>query len=136
MVRAYAQTLSMDSRQSAQQVAMKLIRAESAPAAFGSPVHYAGSYGLIIRGLPGGPTPAQDIILGRHQYVYQMIAPGKTLVADQRAALNSLKFIPMSGLFLSEGGVAKARGATSPTTGCVQKARRRADRAAKKPHMP
>jgi|SRR5579884_1320453 len=104
IARAFAVTSFTNSRQSAEHVAAKLITAERIPEAFQSPVHYAGTFGLIIGGLPGGPTPALDLILARHQFVYQIILPGRKLAPDQRAALRSLRFIPRVGPFLGAHG--------------------------------
>lgn len=100
IIRAYAITSFADSKQSVQRSAVRLIRAERVTGVQRTPVHYAGSYGLLIRGLPSGGAPALDILLGRGRYVYQIIAPGSTFAQDQRAALQSLQFIPIQGQFL------------------------------------
>jgi hypothetical protein len=104
IIQAYAITSLTDSRQSVRHVAAKLIHAERVTMVQERPVHYAGSYGLLIRGFPSGGTPALNILLGRHHDVYQIIAPGSTLAADQRAALQSLQFIPIHGPFLGAHG--------------------------------
>ena len=104
IIRAYAVTSFTDSKQSVQRLTAKLIRAERVTGVQTFPVHYADSFGLLIRGLPGSPTPAQAILLGRNQDVYQIIAPGTALAPDQTAALNSLQFVPIRGPFLGAHG--------------------------------
>lgn len=104
IIQAYAVTSFTDSRQSVRHLAAKLIRAERMTNVQETPVHYAGSYGVLIRGLPSGGTPTLDILLGRGRYVYQIFAPGSTLAPDQRAALQSLQFIPIQGPFLGAHG--------------------------------
>jgi hypothetical protein len=104
LVRAYAVTSFSSSRQSARRLAARLMHAEGVTVAWQTPVRYGGGFGLLIRDLPGGPSPALDAILARHQYVYQMILPGASLGADQRAALTSLQFIPIQGPFLRAHG--------------------------------
>ncbi len=105
IIRAYAMTSFESSRQSVQRLVAKLIRAERVTGVQQTPVHYAGSFGVLIRGLPSGPTPGLDILLGRHHDVYQIIAPGTSLAPDQIAALTSLRFIPIQGPFLGARGV-------------------------------
>lgn len=104
IARAFAVTSITNSKRSASRVATKLIKAERTPEPFQSPVHYAGTFGLLISGLPGGETPALDVILARHQFVYQLILPGRKLAPDQRAALRSLRFISRTGPFLGAHG--------------------------------
>ena len=103
IIRAYAVTSFANSRQSVQQVAAKLVRAKLVTVQM-TPVRYAGSFGLLIRGLPSGQSPALDILLGRQEYVYQIIAPGTSIAPDQAAALSSLQFIPIQGPFLGAHG--------------------------------
>ncbi|MGH2443546.1 MAG: hypothetical protein ACRDFX_10340 [Chloroflexota bacterium] len=63
-------------------------------------VHYAGTSGVLMRGLPGGSgTSAAFIILAHRGALYSIIAPGSTLGFDQDEALASLRFIPRSGPF-------------------------------------
>src|SRR5579872_2333279 len=104
IIDAFAVTSFANSRRSAQKVVDNLISAERVREVSQSAVHYAGTFGLIVAGLPIGPTPAREIFLARHQYVYQIIAPGQSLGTDQRTALNSLRFVPRRGPFLGAHG--------------------------------
>ena len=62
-------------------------------------VRYGGAPGVLVRGLPGGPGPDALIILAHQSTLYNIIAPGFTLAADQRQALASLQFIQRVGSF-------------------------------------
>lgn len=64
-------------------------------------VRFGSAPGVLIRGLPGCCGPEAITILAHHGALYSIIAPGKTLGPDQRAALASLRFIPRQGAFPS-----------------------------------
>ena len=98
VVRAFAFTSFTRSKESARLAARKLIAAERATSVTQVAARYAGSAAIVLRGLPG-PGPATDILLARGHYVYLVIAPGRVMATDQRAALHSLHFIPRVGRF-------------------------------------
>jgi hypothetical protein len=102
IIQPYAVTSVQNDARSAQLIAAKLIRAERATSVTQLPVRFAGSPGLLLRGLPGGPGPALDIVLAHQKAVYLIIAPGTGLAADQRQALASMRLIPRTGHFLPQ----------------------------------
>lgn len=104
IIQPYAMTSIRDDTRAAKWLATKLIRAERVGSATQRPVSYGGSTGVLIKGLPGGPGPAVDIVLARQGNVYLIIAPGSSLAPDQRRALASLRFIPRTGNFLPPVG--------------------------------
>lgn len=103
VIEPYALTSIGNDAEAAQWVATKVIRAERVGGTTQLRVRYAGTRGVLVRGLPS-PSPAADIFLAHHQDVYQIIAPGSALAPDQRRALASLRFIPRSGNFLPSVG--------------------------------
>lgn len=58
-------------------------------------VHYAGTTGIMLRGMPG-TRPTVQIVLASHALVYNIVADGKSLASDQRAALAGMKFISVA----------------------------------------
>lgn len=104
VIAPFAVTSPGSDMRTARLVAGKLIRANRVPNAKQTAVTYAGSRGILVRGLPGDPGPAADIYLARNGNVYQIIAPGASLAPDQRRALATLRFIPRSGNFLPPTG--------------------------------
>lgn len=104
VIAPFAITSSGNDTYAARLIAGKLIQANRVPTAKQTVVTYAGSRGVLVRGLPGGPGPSADIFLARNGHVYQIIAPGASLAPDQRQALASLRFIPRSGNFLPPVG--------------------------------
>ncbi len=104
VIAPFAVTSLGNDTHAARLTAGKLIQANRVPSARQTAVNYAGTRGVLVRGLPGGPGPAADIFLARNGHVYQIIAPGASLAPDQRRALASLRFIPRSGNFLPPVG--------------------------------
>lgn len=65
-----------------------------------STVNYGGAPGVMVHGLPGGPSgPTTAIILAHDSALYKVLAPGNTLAPDLHYALESLIFIPRVGPF-------------------------------------
>ncbi|HEX6508371.1 MAG TPA: hypothetical protein VF221_12125 [Chloroflexota bacterium] len=98
VIRPFSVTSLSNSLASARLAANKFIAAERATGVTQRSARYAGSPAIVLRGLPG-PGPAADILLAHGRYVYLIIVPGRTVGADQQAALSSLRFIPRIGPF-------------------------------------
>lgn len=58
-------------------------------------VRYGGVSGVMLLGMPGAQRTVQ-IVLASHGVVYNVVAVGKALAADQRAALSSLRFVSVA----------------------------------------
>ncbi|HCF99136.1 MAG TPA: hypothetical protein DEV93_01165 [Chloroflexi bacterium] len=104
VIEPYALTSIANDASAAKLVAQKLIQAERVSSVTRQTVRYGRSQGVLVRGLPGGPAPALDIILAHQKAAYLIIAPGSSLAADQRRALRTLRFIPRTGHFLPPVG--------------------------------
>ena len=60
-----------------------------------SRVYYAGTTGVMLHGMPGA-RPTVQIVLARHGLVYHVVAFGRSLASDHRAALAGLTFISVT----------------------------------------
>jgi hypothetical protein len=81
-----------DARQVARVFVQRQIRGLKGLAIRQQSVHYAGTPGIMLLGMPG-VRPTVQIVLAYKSIVYGITAPGKALEADQKAVLRSLRFV-------------------------------------------
>jgi len=101
VIRPYGITADMDDARAASAAADAETRAAGAAGTITRiPVRYAGTPGVLLRGVPSN-GPVAEILLAHAGAVYRILASGNELAPDQREALDSLRFIQRRGSFPS-----------------------------------